>query len=107
MVSTYAIDSYKPVAGQVMVAITVNKNVWGTSSSSPLATLFCTDLFPGYGYSEFLNVWAAESGFIPPIMTNASLILFFCLLGIPFYYFGKTFRRWSKNSNVHKMEGLE
>ncbi|PSK33644.1 hypothetical protein B9Z65_7531 [Elsinoe australis] len=89
MVSTYAIDSYKPVAGSVMVAITVNKNVWG------------------YGYSEFLNVWAAESGFIPPIMTNASLILFFCLLGIPFYYFGKTFRRWSKNSNVHKMEGLE
>ena len=29
MVTTYAVDSYKPVAGSLMVAITVNKNVWG------------------------------------------------------------------------------
>lgn len=29
MVTTYAVDSYKPVAGPLMVAITVNKNVWG------------------------------------------------------------------------------
>jgi hypothetical protein len=41
--------------------------------------------------------------FIPPIMTNASLILLWCLCGIVFYFFGKTFRRWSANSNVHRM----
>ena len=29
MVTTYAVDSYKPVAGPLMVAITVNKNLWG------------------------------------------------------------------------------
>ncbi|KAF2227323.1 serine/threonine kinase 16 [Elsinoe ampelina] len=86
--STYAVDSYKPVAGPLFVAITVNKNLWG------------------YGFAEFVNKWIAEVGFIPPIMTNASLILFFCLCGIPFYFFGKTFRRWSKNSSVHKMEEM-
>ncbi|KAF2193679.1 MFS general substrate transporter [Zopfia rhizophila CBS 207.26] len=83
--STYAVDSYKPVAGSLFVAITVNKNVWG------------------YGFSKFITEWAEEDGFIPPIMTNASLILLWCLFGVLFYYKGKTFRRWSKNSKVHKM----
>ena len=41
--------------------------------------------------------------FIPPIMTNACLILVWCLFGILFWWKGKTFRRWSKNSNVHMM----
>src|ERR1700749_2718624 len=36
--STYAVDSYKPVAGSLFVAITVNKNVWG------------------YGFSKFITV---------------------------------------------------
>ncbi|KAF2149590.1 MFS general substrate transporter, partial [Myriangium duriaei CBS 260.36] len=84
MISTYAVDSYKPVAGPLFVAITVNKNVWG------------------YGLSEFITGWIEKAGYIPPIMTNASLILFFCLCAVPFYFFGKTFRRWSKNSSVHK-----
>jgi len=83
--STYAVDSYKPVAGSLFVSITVNKNVWG------------------YGFSKFITPWAEKSGFIPPIMTNASLILLWCLFGILFYYKGKTFRRWSKNSSVHRM----
>lgn len=85
MVSTYAVDSYKPVAGSLFVAITVNKNLWG------------------YGFSKFVTNWAIADGFIAPIMTNAALITFWCLFGILFYYKGKTFRRWSKNSSVHRM----
>jgi hypothetical protein len=85
MVSTYAVDSYKPVAGSLFVSITVNKNVWG------------------YGFSKFITNWAIADGFIPPIMTNASLILLWCLFGILFYYKGKTFRRWTRNSTVHRM----
>lgn len=85
IVSTYAVDSYKPVAGSLFVAITVNKNVWG------------------YGFSKFITEWIIEDGYIPPIMTNASLILLWCLFGILFYFRGKTFRRWSKNSGVHRM----
>lgn len=86
IVSTYAVDSYKPVAGSLFVAITVNKNVWG------------------YGFSKFITEWAESDGYIAPIMTNASLILLWCLFGILFYFKGKTFRRWSKNSDVHRME---
>ncbi|KAK3704869.1 hypothetical protein LTR37_013560 [Vermiconidia calcicola] len=85
MVTTYSVDSYKPVAGSLMVAITVNKNVWG------------------YGFAEFITPWAAEVGFVPPIMTNMSLITLWCSFGILFYICGKTFRRWSKNDSVHRM----
>ncbi|KAH8817462.1 serine/threonine kinase 16 [Xylogone sp. PMI_703] len=83
--STYAVDSYKPVAGSIFVAITVNKNVWG------------------YGFSKFITPWATDAGFIPPIMTNMALITFFCCCGIIFWFYGKTFRKWTRNSNVHSM----
>ena len=85
MATTYAVDSYKPVAGSLMVAITVNKNVWG------------------YGFAEFITPWVLESGFVPPIMTNMCLITLWCSFGILFYFVGKTFRRWSKNSSVHRL----
>jgi MFS family permease len=44
IVSTYAVDSYKPVAGSLFVAITVNKNVWG------------------YGFGKFITPWSEEKG---------------------------------------------
>lgn len=44
MVSTYAVDSYKPVAGSLFVAITVNKNLWG------------------YGMGKFITPWTIQSG---------------------------------------------
>lgn len=85
MLTTYAVDSYKPVAGPLMVAITVNKNLWG------------------YGFAEFITPWVMKDGFVPPIMTNMSLVTLWCLFGFLFYFKGKTFRRWSKNSGVHKL----
>jgi hypothetical protein len=39
-------------------------------------------------------------------MTNAALILLWCLFGILFWWKGKTFRRWSRNSKVHRMNSL-
>ncbi|KAJ5261066.1 hypothetical protein N7478_011661 [Penicillium angulare] len=85
IVSTYAVDSYKPVAGSIFVAITVNKNVWG------------------YGFSKFITPWVAESGFVKPIMLNMSLATLWCLFAIVFYFYGKRFRRWTAKSWVHKM----
>ncbi|KAM0330970.1 hypothetical protein ACHAQA_003927 [Verticillium albo-atrum] len=81
--STYAIDCYKPVTGPLMVAITVNKNVWG------------------YGMGRFITPWTIQDGFIPAFMTNMALTVFWCGLGVIFYYHGKTFRRWTRNSSVH------
>jgi hypothetical protein len=83
--STYAVDSYKPVAGAVFVSITINKNLWG------------------YGFSKFITPWIMKSGYIPPIITNMALTTTWCLFGVLFWYKGKTFRRWSRNSTVHLM----
>lgn len=85
VVSTYAIDSYRPVTGSMFVAITVNKNVWG------------------YGVSKFLTPWAEKSGFTAPILTNMGLTLFFCLLGVPFWFWGKNLRGMTRNSFVHRL----
>jgi MFS family permease len=82
--TTYAIDSYKPVAGEFLVSATVNKNLWG------------------YGISKFLTPWILKDGYIPPQLTNMALCLFFISCAIPLYFYGKTVRRWSKNSFVHK-----
>ncbi|KAL9060806.1 MAG: hypothetical protein Q9162_000510 [Coniocarpon cinnabarinum] len=83
--STYAVDSYKPVAGSLFVSITVNKNLWG------------------YGFSKFITPWTEKSGYVKPIMLNMCLTTLWCLFGIVMYYYGKTFRRWTKNDKVHLM----
>ncbi|KAL9623530.1 MAG: hypothetical protein Q9160_002211 [Pyrenula sp. 1 TL-2023] len=83
--STYSIDSYKPVAGSIFVAITVNKNVWG------------------YGFSKFITPWTEKIGFVGPIMLNMCLTFLFCASGVVFYYYGKTFRRWTAKSSVHSI----
>lgn len=83
--STYAVDSYKPVAGSIFVSITVNKNLWG------------------YGFSKFITPWIERSGFIQPIMLNMCLTTLWCLCAIPFYFYGKKFRGWTAKSSVHKM----
>ncbi|KAJ5538897.1 Major facilitator superfamily domain general substrate transporter [Penicillium frequentans] len=85
IVSTYAVDSYKPVAGSIFVAITVNKNLWG------------------YGFSKFITPWVTESGFVKPILLNMSLCTLWCLFAIPFYLYGKKFRGRTAQSWIHKM----
>ncbi|KAK7398455.1 hypothetical protein QQX98_012163 [Neonectria punicea] len=83
--STYAIDSYKPITGSMFVTITINKNVWG------------------YGFSKYITSWAEKDGFVPPMLTTMALIVFFCSFGIVFWYFGKRFRGWTKDSFVHRL----
>ncbi|OAA43660.1 MFS transporter [Metarhizium rileyi] len=84
IVSTYAVDSYKTVAGPLFVGISISKNMWG------------------YGMSEFVTRWTEQAGFLPVFMMNMGLSIFLCSLGIVFYYHGKTFRRWTSQSSVHK-----
>ncbi|KAI1909908.1 hypothetical protein LOZ61_004745 [Ophidiomyces ophidiicola] len=85
IISTYAIDSYKPVAGSIFVTITVNKNLWG------------------YGVGKFLTPWTMKNGFIPAIMVNMALTVFWCACAIPFYVWGKKLRKLTSKSSVHKM----
>lgn len=107
IVSTYAIDSYKPVAGSLMVAVTVNKNLWGYGMGK-FITPWTIEV--GYVHCPFLNaienIILTKNSFITPIMTNAALVTIWCLFGVLFWWKGKTFRRWSRNSSVHKQNTL-
>jgi hypothetical protein len=78
------VDSYRPIAGEFFLFATINKNLWA------------------YGVSKFLNVWIIEIGYITPSMTVMGLTLFFILFAIPLYFRGKTVRKWTKNSSLHK-----
>ncbi|RAQ99104.1 MFS general substrate transporter [Stemphylium lycopersici] len=85
----YAIDCYKPISGEIMVVATVCKN------------------FIAFSYSYWVFDLAHESkdGWITPAM-----VIFACTMGpaifvLPIYYgLGKRIRRWTKDSDVHRME---
>jgi hypothetical protein len=70
------------IAGEFLVSVTINKNVWG------------------YGVSKFITPWIASDGYIAPIMTNNGLTLLWVIGGgVLLYFWGKTVRRWTKNSS--------
>ncbi|KAI0161814.1 putative MFS transporter [Hypoxylon sp. FL1284] len=80
----YAVDSYKSLPGEIMVAATIVKNTFG------------------FGMIFFFNDWAARSGFIEPVLTIMALTSGFTILGLGvFGFWGKQFRRWTKDSKLH------
>ncbi|KAK6380303.1 hypothetical protein LTS17_005492 [Exophiala oligosperma] len=81
---TYAIDCYKPVAGEILVAATMVKNLWA------------------YGMTRFFNNWIVDAGYVTPIMTDTALAIFFAGLAIPLYFVGKRLRGWTKDSPAHR-----
>lgn len=85
IVITYAIDSYKPLAGEIMVVATVVKNTCGFSMSYWVPQL------------------AAEHGLITPAMVQFALSIGTLLMAIPLYFYGKKFRELTKNSPVHQL----
>lgn len=84
----YAVDCYKPISGEIMVVATVLKNVLGFSLS----------------YWVF-NVMA-QSGWIAVYMTQFAVSMLPAVLTVPLYFYGKSLRRWTRNSNLHRMEAL-
>lgn len=84
----YAVDCYKPIAGEIMVVGTVMKNVLG----------FC------------LSYWifhvAAEDGFVAVYMTQFAVDMLPVVLTVPLYFYGKSLRRWTKNSDIHRRDAL-
>ncbi|KAI7547338.1 MFS general substrate transporter [Hortaea werneckii] len=84
----YAVDCYKPISGEIMTVATVLKNVLG----------FC------------LSYWvfdiAARDGFVAVYMTQFAVSMLPIVLTVPLYFFGKKLRRWTKNSDLHRMEAM-
>ena len=82
----YAIDCYKPAAGEIMVVATVLKNTCG------------------FAMSYWVPPLAEREGLITPTMVQFALVIGPMLLGIPMYLFGKKLRKLTRNSAVHRFE---
>ncbi|CAK3809951.1 Protein HOL1 [Lecanosticta acicola] len=84
----YAIDCYKPISGEIMVVGTVLKNVLG----------FC------------LSYWVfdimARDGWVTVYMIQFAVGMLPVVLTVPLYFYGKSLRRWTKNSSLHRMEAM-
>ncbi|XXG99347.1 hypothetical protein Hte_005684 [Hypoxylon texense] len=82
----YAVDSYKSLPGEIMIAATIVKNTFG------------------FGMIFFFNDWAARSGYISPVLLVMALTCGFSVLGLcVFIPWGKQFRRWTKDSKLHSL----
>ncbi|KAJ0108022.1 hypothetical protein J7T55_008158 [Diaporthe amygdali] len=81
IVISYAVDSYKSLPGEIMIAATVVKNTFG------------------FGMVFFFNDWAAKHGFIAPLLTLMAATVGLSVLGLAvFIPYGKRFRVATKNS---------
>jgi MFS family permease len=85
----YAIDCYKPISGEIMVVATVCKNFIAFS----------------YSYWVFDLAHQSKQGWIAPAMVIFACTVGPALFAFPLYYgLGKRIRRWTKDSDVHRME---
>ncbi|RYP91957.1 hypothetical protein DL770_001931 [Monosporascus sp. CRB-9-2] len=75
---SYAVDSYKTLPGEIMIAATIVKNTFG------------------FGMIFYYNNWAAKSGYIAPVLLLMALTVGFSVIGLAvFIPFGKKFRRYN------------
>lgn len=87
----YAIDSYKPISGEIMVVATVCKNFIGFS----------------YSYWIFDLAHTSPIGWLAPAMVIFACTVIPALFAIPLYFgVGKKIRTWTRNSELHRMEEM-
>jgi hypothetical protein len=87
----YAIDCYKPISGEIMVVATVFKNFIGFS----------------YSYWVFDIAHTSKDGWVTPAMIIFACVVGPAVLAVPLYFgLGKKLRRWTRHSDVHRMEEL-
>lgn len=86
VVISYAVDSYKSLPGEIMIAATVVKNTFG------------------FGMVFFYNDWCARQGYIAPLLTLMAVSVGLALVGLAvFIPFGKKLRHATKNSALHAL----
>ncbi|EXJ53391.1 uncharacterized protein A1O5_13380 [Cladophialophora psammophila CBS 110553] len=83
--TSYALDAFREDSNEIFI----------------LAMLFKNFLF--YGYSYFVNNWVVEKGISQVMNVFGGVGVFFCLLAIVFYAFGKRLRSWWSRHNLFRM----
>jgi MFS family permease len=83
--TTYAVDCYRPVTGDIFVLASIVKDLWA------------------YGVTIYLPRWIGQTGYITPIMVTYVVCLGPCVLAVPMYFFGKNLRKLTRNSYVHEL----
>ncbi|KAH9908492.1 putative MFS transporter [Xylariomycetidae sp. FL2044] len=82
----YAVDCYRALPGEIMIAATVVKNTFG------------------FGLGFYFNDWAARDGYLAPVLMLMAITVGPSLLGLAvFIPFGKKFRRMTKDSKLHSL----
>ncbi|KAK8127835.1 MFS general substrate transporter [Apiospora sp. TS-2023a] len=82
----YAVDCYKTLPGEIMIAATIVKNTFG------------------FGMIFFFNDWAATGGYLSPVLTLMAITVGICVIGLAvFIPFGKKFRHMTKDSKLHSL----
>ena len=108
---SYAVDCYKSLPGEIMIAATIVKNTFGVSFFPSLVS-FPRSLwsvanrlvFTQFGMIFFFNQWAAKSGYLAPVLLLMALTVGFSVIGLAvFIPFGKRFRRFTKDSKLHTL----
>ncbi|CAM1500626.1 Fc.00g097880.m01.CDS01 [Cosmosporella sp. VM-42] len=82
----YSVDSYKAMAGEIMVVATVIKNTCG------------------FGMTYWVPQLTERKGYLDPVMVQLALVAGPMLLAVPLYFWGKSLRWLTRNSRVHRME---
>lgn len=79
----YAVDSYTPIAGDIMVVATVIKNT------------------AGFGMSYWVFDLVERKGIFTCAMVQFATCIGPAVFALPMYFFGKRIRRWTRNSSYH------
>ncbi|CAK7198343.1 hypothetical protein SEUCBS139899_001004 [Sporothrix eucalyptigena] len=82
----YAVDCYKPIAGEIMLVATVIKNTCGFSMSYWVPQLTAAD------------------GALTPAMVQLALTAGPVLFAVPLWLWGHKLRWWTRNAKVHNLE---
>lgn len=86
----YAVDCFKPISGEIMIVATILKNTLGFALS----------------YWIFNVAATTTGGWITVYMIQFAITMFPIVMTVPLYFWGKSLRRYYKDSSLHRMEDI-
>lgn len=93
---TFCVDSYRQYAGEALVTLNFTKSMHCPFFSPELTNLFLhLDVVHGLVFSLFIVDWLDADGFRTVYLAIGGIQLFFLLMSIPMYMYGKRARMWT------------